>query len=733
MNTPDRRSPDRRSDRRASDQPREETNDLLQYWDVVRRYWLGILSLSSCITLISLLLVLKMVPIYQAEASLMIDTREEKLVSVQNLYTQDTTSHEYLQSQFEILKSRDLAERVIQSLSLAELPRFRQESSANKFDWRKWLPFGVSVPQSSVDAAASSEKARERVIGWFQGALSINPVRNTQIVKVCFEDRDPKLAMLIANAAGEAFIEGDLNSKLAQAQQASEWLSSRLDGLKEQLTQSEQRLQTFLEYEHLIDLEGVYTLATKEVVSLTEKLVQVRQQRAEAENLYRQVASISNLSDARVESLPDVGGDVVLNDLKRKLMEVQTQYSEFSKQLGVSHPKMQSLTAEITSLTNAMQQHVLALKSRLKNQYEIVAANEQALESAIRDNKEEIQSISRKQARWKELKRDVNSNQQLYDMFLTRMKEMRETGELQTANSHFIDRAGVPQRPVKPKKTQLIILAFLGGVVFSILGALLLDNIDTSIKISDALESRITTRLLGTLPLLDAAKIKPGLVYLENKHAGFCESVRTLRTGIMLSCLDNPYQVIMVTSPIGGEGKTTVAINLAFAISQTKNQKVLLLEADMRKPKIAELLGLSQRKTGLSNVLLDSLALDEALVRLRYESGILDILTSGAPPPDILEILGSERFSEVLQELKAHYDVILIDAPAVQRVSDALVLSREADAIVYVVKAGVTSFKAAREGIARLRNKAQGNICGVVLNCVSETKPHLSMLARMKL
>ena len=740
MNTADRRSSDPGGsagarDRRAAAPALEETSDLLVYWGVVRRYWIGILALSSCVTLVALLLAFKMVPIYQAEASLMIDTREEKLVSVQNLYTQDTSSHEYMQSQFEILKSRELAERVIQSLRLAELPRFRQESGASKFNWRKWLPFGVPAPQSQVSVEpASSEKARDRVIRWFQDSLFINPIRNTQLVKVGFEDRDPKLAMLIANAAGEAFIEGDLNNKLAQAQQASEWLSSRMDGLKEQLTQSEQRLQAFLESEHLIDLEGVYTLTAKEVVSLTEKLVQVRQQRAEAENLYRQVASISNLSGERIESIPEIGGDVVLNDLKHKLVEVQTQYSEFSKQLGVSHPKMQSLAAQNASLTEAIQQHVSALKSRLKNQYQIVAANEQALESAISDNKEEIQNISRKQARLKELKRDVNSSQQLYDMFLTRMKEMRETGELQTANSHFIDRADLPQRPVKPKKAQLVIFAFLASLFFGIMGAFMLENLDTSIKNTEGLEPRITARLLGTLPLLDQERFKPGLAYLENKHPNFCEAVRSLRTSILLSRQDNPYKVMMVTSPLGDEGKTTVAINLAFAMSQTKNQRVLLLEADMREPKIAELLGLSQRKIGLSNLLLDSVTLDEALLRLRYESGILDILTSGEPPPaDILEILDSERFSEVLAELKDHYDVILIDAPAVQSVSDALVLSREVDAIVYVVKAGVTSLKAARDGIARLRNKAQANICGVVLNQLSETKSGMSqLLARLK-
>ncbi|QFY42182.1 polysaccharide biosynthesis tyrosine autokinase [Candidatus Methylospira mobilis] len=745
MNTPDRRASDDRRpsdlqtdrrDRRASEQPREESSDLLVYWNVVRRYWLGILSFSSAITLIALVVVLKMIPIYQAEASLMIETREAKIVSVQNLYSEDTNSHEYMQSQFEILKSRELAERVIQSLHLTELPRFRQKSDPGRFGWRKWLPFLSPVPAPQPPAVnnepGSSEKAGEQVIQWFQDSLSVNPVRNSLIVKVGFEDRDPNLAMRIANASAEAFIEGDLNSKLAQAQKASEWLSSRFDGLKEQLTQSEQRLQSFLESEHLIDLEGVYTLTSKEVVAMTEKLVQVRQQRAEAENFYRQVASISNLSGERIESIPDVGGDVVLNDLKRKLMEVQTQYSEFSKQLGASHPKMQSLAAQNASLTDAIQQHLSALKSRMKNQYEIVAANEQALESAIRENKEEIQSISRKQAQLKELQREVTSNQQLYDMFLTRIKETRETGELQTANSHFIDRAELPRRPVKPKKTQLIVFAFLGSLIFGVISAFLLENLDTSIKGTEGLllEPRMTAALLATLPLLDSERFKPGLAYLENKQPSFCESVRTLRTRILLARLDNPYKVIMVTSPVGGEGKTTVAINLAFAMSRIKNQSVLLLEADMREPGIAEFLGLPKRKIGLSNMLVDSLPLDEVLFRLRYESGILDVLTSGSTPPDILEILDSERFSEVLQELKTLYDVILIDVPAVQRVSDALILSHEVDAIVYVVKAGVTSLKAAREGITRLR-RAQGTICGVVLNQFSEKKTRMSILARI--
>ncbi|MDD5035707.1 MAG: polysaccharide biosynthesis tyrosine autokinase [Methylococcaceae bacterium] len=704
------------------DDDNEEQIDLRQYWSVIRQHWRGIVGLAFMISLVTALIVWSMTPIYQATASLFIESKQSKVVSIEDIYAADTSRTEYLQSQFEILKSRELAKRVIEKLNLPEHPEFKEKPQSERFDWRKWLPIELPQnPEATETESASALSPSEKLIPAFQKRLTIAPVRNTQLVNISFESTDPELAMHAVNALGEAYIESNVEAKLQVTKQATDWIASRLEGLKTNLAQSERNLQDFLEKQNLVNLEGVFTLASKEVGAATEKLVEIRQTRAEAENVKRQIEALGNDLPRKVDSIPEIYADPVVQQMTQKLAELRGTESELSKRYGPYHPKIIGIHSEIESIEDSLRKQVSSLVEGVTNRYEVAQSNEAALQASIEMNKSEIQDISRKQAQFRELQREIESNKNLYEMFFNRLKETKEAGDLQPANARFVDRAFRPAAPVKPKKTLSVVLAFVASLIVGVMLAFLIEQLDNSFKDAGDLEKKLGVPLLGLLPLIKPERkgeaLNLGDLFLREGQSSFGEAIRTIRTGVLLSGLDLQHKVIAVTSSQAGEGKTTLVLNLAFALAQM--QKVLLIDADMRRPSIAKILGFNSRSPGLSDLLAHTSGAEICIQK--FERGKLDVICAGAIPPNPLEMLSSQRFSDFIKEYESSYDVVLIDSPPVQAVSDGLMIAKVVNTLIYVVKAESTPVRAAKDGLGRLY-KAHAPVCGVVLNHLDTEK-----------
>jgi len=342
-----------------------------------------------------------------------------------------------------------------------------------------------------------------------------------------------------------------------------------------------------------------------------------------------------------------------------------------------------------------------------------------AAEQALSTGKAEIRSISRKGVRLRELQRQVESDRQLYDIFLKRMKESSQAVDYKKANARILDAALVPKVPFKPNKKRFILLAFVGGLFFALLLAFLNESLNKTIKSTEEVESKLGQANLGILPLMDKPKkgSLAGFQMLNAKQTGFSEAIRTIRTGLVLSNLDNPHKVILVTSSVPGEGKTTVSTNLAAAMA--KMEKTLLIGADLRRPSLTRICGLSDKAEGLSQVVAGEASFKDC-IHLHEETG-LHILPGGLVPPNPLELLSSERFKKMIEVLEKSYDRIVIDSPPVQAVSDALILSSYAKAVVYVVEADNTHEKVVRKGIQRLL-EYNAPLTGIVLNKVDLKK-----------
>lgn len=694
----------------------DDVVDLHQYWlTIMRRKW-GILGFAFVATLLAALVVFSLEPVYRATATLLIESKQAKVVSIEEVYGLDSSNNEYYLTQFEILKSRKLAEKVIQKYGLVEHPEFNR-APAFSFNWKEYA--GQYIPELAPKEP-TQEQRYQAVVAAFSKRLAVLPVSKTQLVKISFESYDPRFAAQMANAIGEAYIDSNLEAKLELTVKASSWLNERMGGLKEKLRESERRLQEFRDREQIVGGNGGLDIASTELDLVATKLVDARRQRLELEGLYQEIRAIGKSAPAeRYERIPAVLGHSVVQSYKAALLKAEQKESELSKRYGHKHPKLIAAKAEVSTARRSLDRQIMSVVNGIENKYRVARSSENSLEGSLGSTKQQIQGLKRKEYQLKELEQEVETNRQLYDTFFTRLNETAATGDLETANARIADPAVAPVSPAKPRKNLIIMMSFIISLMFGVMCAFLLELLNNTVRSSGDVQSKLGATMLGLLPKLAGRKGEKVSYryYLEDNTSGFSEAVRTIRTGLILSSLDNPHKIIAVTSTVPGEGKTSTSLSLAYSIGQM--ERVLLIDADMRRPSIGKLFEFGNKAPGLSNLVAGTAALSECVHTLEEEG--IDVIPAGIIPPNPLELLSSDRFVKVLEVLEKHYDRIVIDTAPCQAVSDALVLSRHIGSMVYVVKSDSTPVPQIKAGLKRLA-EVNAPVVGVVVNQVNMKK-----------
>ncbi|MET4001064.1 polysaccharide biosynthesis tyrosine autokinase [Marinobacterium sp. MBR-109] len=700
--------------------------DLLQLWNTIwRRKW-SIITLTIVVMMLATLIVMSMTPIYRAVSTLLIEQKTAKAVSIQDMYGLEGGSNEYLQTQFELLKSRELAERVVRQLNLTTHPEFDPRQQPEPLiDIKGMLDRITSsglVPFTTPDDLEQNEALTEarifdQVVRDFMSRTIISPVMKTQLVKVEIEMADSRLAAQAANTLANAYIENQLESKLQMTQTATDWMNERLSGLKDKLQESERKLQAFRESENLVDLEGVTTVAGGELSQTGDRLIDARRNRAAAESQYRQVAAMKDGGWRRLATVPAVLSNQLVQQFKADEGRARAKVEELSRRYGPKHPTMIAAQSELQAATANLRSQVEQVVASIEREYQLATANERSLQGSFDQNKVEIQDIKRKEFKLRELQREVDTNRSLYDTFMTRLKETSATSDFEAVNARIVDRAVVPEVPVKPKKSLIVLLAGILALMAGVAMALLLEFLNNTFKSTEDVENKLNLPVLGILPLLKGKERKDvARMFTKGDDKSFVESIRTIRTGVVLSGLDNPHKVLVVTSSIPGEGKSSVAANLAFAMGQM--EKVLLIDADMRRPTVAKSFEFPVGTPGLANLVAGTARLEDCI---KVVDDNVSVIPAGTVPPNPLELLSSQRFAKVLSVLEKTFDRIIIDSPPTQAVSDALVLSTHANALIYVIKSESTAIPLAKRGVGQLlQNNAP--VTGVVLNQVDIKK-----------
>ncbi len=701
----------------AADWEEDDGPDLRQYLRIALDYKWAILGFAGVITLLTALFVHSLAPIYEATTTLLIESEEENVVSIEEVYGIPGANDQYFETQNRILQSRYLAEKVIDRLKIAEHPEYdpaRKEPGLLQ-SLLLWLPFR---PPPEPPKPASPQALRNGLVGQFRGNLTVSPIRNSQLINIRFASTDPALAAEVSNTLAEVYIDSDLEGRLAMTNRATGSLTRQLTELKQKLEQSEQALQAFRDREKLIDVQGVGSLTAKELDELTRQLVDARRERTTAETAYRQIMALQGRPAAAYETIPAVLRDGGLQGVKGAKSAAERKVAELKERYGPKHPKMIAAMTELGAAEKNVEKQILNVVEALKKEYEVTLAKEAHLNRAMSQTRRDMSDINRRTGQLIALERDVEANRSIYETFLSRYKETSAVSEIQPAHARVVDPAVIPSGPARPQKNRIIQIAFILSLFTAMLLAFLIEALDNTLGNARDVETRLHLPVLGILPRLklkarDAARALR--YYSDNQQTPFAENIRTIRSGLLLSDIDQKQKIILVTSAIAAEGKSMTAVNLALSLGQM-GHAILLMDCDLRRPGIGRLFGLKAGAAGLTHFMLGTHTLPQVIHKLPQEG--INIIPAGDAPPNPLELLSSARLGKGLDALKQKFDHIVIDSAPCVQVSDALVLSRRVNQVIYVIKADATAEQLAEDGIKRL-HKANAPLLGAVLNQVA--------------
>jgi capsular exopolysaccharide synthesis family protein len=709
------------------EEPTEEQIDLRDYLRVLSKRRWTIAAVFALVLLTVAVITFTSTPIYQSTARVVIEKENPNLVSVQEVMAVDATGSDYYQTQYKIIESRAVAREVIRRLDLANSGEFSPEADDDFVSqaeaWVKgaitgtidWVLGVLGISQEGpVDAAAPDTK----MVNAFIERVSVQPIRNSRLVDVSVEAKDPVMAAKMANEVVRAYIDRNLETKLQATKDAVQWLSARIDEERRKVEVAENALLAYKEKHGIITdfSSDAEKITAQKLAQLNQQVVDAESKRVEAETRYKQAMALQDNPDM-LDSIPEVLSNELIREIKKMEVNLYNRMSELSKKYGKRHPQMVAIESELEDLRKRKMTEVQRVVNSLRNEYRLALAREESLKNALAQQKAESLELNKKAVEYGVLQRQAESARNMYELLVRRFKETSLTEEMKTGNIRVVDRAEVPLKPVKPRKQLNLLLALVVGLALGVGLAFFLEYLDNSIKLPDEIREHLKIPYLGPVPAFTANGNREGipedLVTLHSPKSTASESFRGIRTGIIFSSAEKAPQVILVTSAGPAEGKTSCATNLAVTMAQA-GSRVILLDCDMRRPRVHQVFDLP-RDTGISSVLVGTIEMEDAISRTPVEN--LEVMACGPIPPNPSEILGSRKMGKFIEVLKGRYDRIVIDTAPITAVTDAVVLSSLADGVVLVIRAAETPRQIVQNGLAQLQT-VKAHILGAVLNGV---------------
>jgi len=638
-------------------------------------------------------------PSYQATAILQIGSNKPaNTLSINDAFNESNASQEQVQTQYELLRSRKFAERVISRLNLTEHDEFKSGKYNEK------ISYLANLNRLTSSAPIS------HVISKFQSRLNISPISGTELVKITFISYDPKLSKQVANQIGQAYLQYQDEIHSASKETTSQWLVDQLEELGKKLESSEQALQNYREQEGLVDVHGVAGLISAELTELTSSALKAAKKEDDLEVTYQYIQKNKN-SFKQLLELQEISRNSSYMQLRRSEETFGRKINELSQRYGPKHPKRISVEAELKSLRESLKQQVNDIVITLEKNYFSAIEKVKGTNARLAEAKSNYLRLSRLKNKFSQLEREVETNKELYSNYLVRLKEADAMGNYK-ANFYvrFIDKAITPKNKFAPNRTLMVLMSFVLSLaiisIIVIMRELLMDTLNSRRKLDNFTEAPI----IAVLPKINQKNNKTDekQYYSDNR---FTEAIRTLRTSLLFNAERKAPKVIAITSSVPNEGKSTVALHLARSFSEM--EKVLLIEADMRHPTLSTNLDLDIHRPGLSNLLAKTHQINECIVRDKNVK--LDILTSGISPANPLAFLSMKRFNMLIKVFGNFYDRIIIETPPVNAVSDAVIISRLVDSVLYIVHGGKTKREQITSGLRMLR-QVNAPIEGVVVN-----------------
>jgi len=693
---------------------------------LIKRKWMVLACLVTIFSLVAIAS-LRMTKVYEAGGTIAINKPDTSL----NFQNSATFSLDYydpteLETEVKILQSDLLALEVIRELNMDRRPEFGGQTATTP-------SLELAPDPLQVDPARASA-----MLGGFKGSLRVTLSQNSRIIEVHYRSADPQLAANVVNTLMQTYVEDNRKARFESTMQASDWLQKQLVDLQMKVETSQEKLVRYQKEHEILGIDEKQNIITSKLDELNKVLTAAESERMDKEALYRMVESGDPDAIATTAGGDSGSGSqaasALLATLLSKQADLKIQSADLNTQFGPSYPKLAQLNNQLKEVDSQIQSEMRKVASKVRGQYTTALRREGMLRDALEKQKQEANKLNESAIEYNLLKRDSETYRALYEGILQKLKEASVSAGLKSNNFRIVDGARPPTYPIEPNIPRNLAFALMLGLASGVGLAFLLEGLDNTIRTTEQAQNISGLASLGMIPLgsksardgpnskrlvIASSKEAVELVTQVRPQSQMAESYRALRTSLLLSNLGAPPKVIMVTSALPQEGKTTTSINCAVVLAQ-KGVRVLLIDADLRRPSIHKTLGMGPR-SGLSNVLTGSTTLEQAITRTAILPNLF-VLPAGTPPPNPAELLASSNMRDVLAQLREQYDHIVLDTPPSLSVTDAVVLSPRADAVVLVIRSGKTTKQAlrrARDILAQVNAK----VVGVLLNAVDLTSP----------
>jgi len=706
-----------------------------------RKIWAGkwIIAISMILAgLVALLITSQMVPVYRSSAKVMFDLQNRNVVNVDQIVVSATVNENTIQNEIEVLRSTSLIERVIDVMNLERNPAFNptlrvieptifdqlRERIAIPRVLRDFLMTSGAVeePAPPPDEEAFARLLRLSMVANLSRGLSLRPIKGSKVLEISYTSRNPQLSADIANTFASQYIVDQLESKLEATRTATSWLSERVDELKIRVQTAEEAIQS-AQTELALRTGQSLEITKQQLQALNGSLSVARNATVAAQSKYRRLSSaITDGSD--FGAISEFRDSRLMQENRAREADFLSQEISLRETVAEDHPAMIRLLAQLEEVRRNIRAEAIRIVEAARNDWEAAQTRAALIEQDVRDLETKARDQSRQEISIRQLEREAQASRALYENFLARMKETTAQEELQSADARILTPAQPALFPESQAKKRTIVLGLLIGAMSGLGIIFLLDKLNNTFRMPRQLETLSGENVLGTIPAIgNKIRRKDVIRYFRQKpKSSLAESLRLLRTSILFSNVDNPPKVVMFTSSVPEEGKSTTSMLIALT-SRQMGKSAIIVDCDLRVPALARLLGAKDGNPGLLSVLEGRVTLDSAIFE-DQDTGLHVLMTKPGEPRsrvNAADILSSKRFHQLIADLKARYDLVILDTPPALVVADSRILSKLADAVVYAVRWDHTPRNAVLDGIKELR-AANAPLAGLVLTMVNESK-----------
>jgi polysaccharide biosynthesis transport protein len=706
-------------------QPATRSPDLKAFMNILKRRRLVVFGCAASLTLLALIIVLNLTPVYTAEAVVMLNTRKSQVVDLQAVLSGLQSDEAAIRTEVEVVKSRALAQRVVDELDLTSNQLLNPRLAPPTF-WQQINP--ITKIRSAIQQLHPSGKAvdaqesvpdqqredNDAVVSRVMSTLDIFNDGRSYVLKVRFQAADPRLAAKIANAFANDYLQSQLDAKYEATQRAIDWLNTHLTDLHKKVEKSDRAVQQYMAEHGLVGSRD-QTVITQQLSELNSQLTLATADLTQKESNVRQAQAL--VRSGQAESVAPAITSPLIQSLKAQDSALLQKQAELSTRYDRGHPKMVDILAQRKQVETKIQDEVTNIIRGMDNDVGAARARAAALTTAIQNLQKEANTQDTAGVGLRDLKREADTDRNLYENLLNRFKETSTQADIQQPDARLVSSAAIPVLPTFPRVGVLTGIAFMLSLITGIVVAFLLEYFDHGFRSAANIEQTLGIPFLGYVPRLSSGTAAHRHI-IEEPLSTYAEALRSVRTALRFSKVGNPPKIIMVTSAIPAEGKTIFAASLAQSVERSGGRSILV-DCDLRHPTIGKLFdvkkgpGLVSYFEGRSN--LADLIHNDANSRLDY-------ITADERTTDPQELLDSQHMRDVLAKLRSAYDCVILDAPPVLAVSDAVVLSHLADATVFIVRWEKTPRHVAMSGLKLLHSQG-ANLAGVVLSCV-DTRRH---------